>query len=334
MRDRWARLAAAVLFGFLAGRPALAQATTPEAPPEAAPAAPTAEPAMKEPRAYRPIEGPVIINLPSVDVPAKGTLTLFFGHRFQQPVQDSSFNTLFSFDSPANIGIGIGYAPLKDLAFSFYRYSNANTTYQIGAKYGLLTCGAFALTLAAGADIRTAPGLDNRSTFSAQTIFAFTPAPWVRITAVPTYLNHTSGLPSYFVESGVPLNAATLVVRPEPFYANVFNVPLAASVAITHSITLHGEVVPSYGRTVLASQAQPGCTPAPCPATPMHSSPGIGWSVSIEKALLRHRFAFTAGNMRETTTDQYPLPNFAQNLIQNPKNVYLGFNIMRAWSFH
>jgi len=330
MRRRTAGIVAVLVGGLSWGRAARGQEPKPETPDAAAPAAPAPESAMKEPKAYRPIEGPVIINLPSVDVPARGTLTLLFTHRFQEPVQDSSFNDLFSFDSGANIGIGVGYVPLKDLAFSFYRYSNFNKTYQFGAKYAAWTCGPFGISLAAGGAIRTASGLNNRSTFYAQAILALTPAPWARITAVPTYLNHTSGQDAYTYGARLDDLAATYLVAPEPFYSNVFNVPVAASIAITHSITLHGEVVPSFGRTVGVSRLSPACEPAPCPTIPTHSSPGIGWSVSVEKALLRHRFAFTAGNMRETTADQYPLPNFRGA----PKNIYLGFNIMRAWSLN
>jgi hypothetical protein len=57
----------------------------------------------------------------------------------------------------------------------------------------------------------------------------------------------------------------------------------------------------------------------------------VGWSVSVEKSLLRHRFAFWAGNQRYTTVDQYAVsihPN------QNAHNVYIGFNLFRAWKLN
>ena len=63
-----------------------------------------------------------------------------------------------------------------------------------------------------------------------------------------------------------------------------FNIPVGASIAITHSITVHGEVIPALSK--------------------VHSK-GVGWSVSVEKSLLRHRFAFYAGNQRQTTVDRY-----------------------------
>lgn len=329
-------LASLLLAGILASSRLGAQGTVPPAgpvspaPPESTATEPTPEPEKKEPRVYRPIEGSIIINLPSVEVPKKGTLTLIFAHRFQQPVQGSSINDLFSFDSGANIGIGLGYAPVKNFALFFYRYSNENKTYELSGKYSLLSDGPLAVSLGAGGDFRTVPSppppfapVRNRSTFFAQAIFAYTPFPWLRITAEPMYLNHTSGQDRYSFGGYVDNQPATFLVDPEPFYANVFNVPLAASVAVTTSITVHGEVVPSYGRTVLVTQA--GCEP--CSSVPTHDSPGVGWVVSVEKTLVRHRFAFMAGNMRETTADQFLLPNFRGN----PKNIYLGFYLTRQW---
>lgn len=300
-------------------------------PPLADSAAPAAREPEKEAIPYRPIEGPLIINLPSVDVPKPGTLTVLFAHRFQTAVQGSSINNLFSFDNGANIGIGLGYAPIKDFDFYFYRYSNDAKTYEYGGKYRALSCGGFGTTLRLGGVSRTQSDfpLNNRSTFFAQAILAYTFAPWLRVTAEPTYLNHTSAQAGYAVGTiGDPLSYAT--VAPQPFYANVFNVPVAVSVAVTHSITLHAEVVPSYSRNSLVTHFDCGPPNAPfaaCPTGTEKTSPGVGWVVSLEKTLLRHRFAFTAGNMKETTVDQYLLPNFNGK----PKNIYLGFSLSRQW---
>jgi len=55
----------------------------------------------------RPIEGYRIVNLPSAEVPAAGTLGMLFTHRFAQPLKDSDEHSLFSLDSGADIGIGL-----------------------------------------------------------------------------------------------------------------------------------------------------------------------------------------------------------------------------------
>ena len=84
--------------------------------------------------------------------------------------------------------------------------------------------------------------------------------------------------------------------------------PVGLSIALTHSITVHGEVYPRLSDV---------------------NSSGVGWSVTVEKSLLRHRFAFFAGNQRQTTVDQYTAVRVP--FRRDPGNVYIGFNLFRAW---
>src|SRR6202022_445223 len=69
----------------------------------------------------RPPEGSVIINLPPTEVPSPAALPLLITHRFTQPVQDSDVHSLFSFDSAADIKIGLAYSPLRNLEISLGR---------------------------------------------------------------------------------------------------------------------------------------------------------------------------------------------------------------------
>jgi hypothetical protein len=271
---------------------------------------------------YRPIEGNVIIDLPSVDVPRAGTLTMLFTHRFQQPVQDSTIHDLWSFDNGAHIGIGLWYAPIQNLNVGFYRSSELDV-YEATAQYQLpIEAGGFAASLRAGEDWRTDQGVASpHSSFFAQAILAYSFGPYVRISAIPTYLQRTNGTP--FNRSFPPPNdqscqAIQVGVPPvtryrcSGLYEDLFNVPVAASIAITRSITLHGEVTPNLGKT---------------------NGQGVGWIVSVEKTLLRHRFSFTAGNQRHTTVDQYAtgIQIASPNSPNRPKDIFLGFNIVRQW---
>ena len=139
----------------------------------------------------------------------------------------------------------------------------------------------------------------------------------MRLTAVPTYLQRTNGIRFPFVSPPpgdrlLPANPPPATPAPPDFvcsglYENVFNVPVAASIAITHSITVHGEVIPRLSKV---------------------NSNGVGWSVTVEKSLLRHRFAFFAGNQRATTVDKY---TGAIPLGRASGDVYIGFNLFRAW---
>ncbi len=49
----------------------------------------------KEATPFRPLEGRIIINLPSVNTPSAGTLTFLITHRFLIPVQESNIYDLF-----------------------------------------------------------------------------------------------------------------------------------------------------------------------------------------------------------------------------------------------
>lgn len=244
-------------------------------------------------------EGSVIIDLPSVDVPRPGTLSLLFTHRFSQPVSDSNIHSLFSFDSGADIGIGLAYSPVRGLDVSFYRSSSIGI-YELAAKYRALSAGPLGLAVRAGWDWRTqvgaifdaVPGY-SRSGFLGQVVAAVDIGSRARFTVVPTYVSEMSGQPT---------------TTPKASYKNVFQVPVALSLAVTRSINVQGEVYPNTGRT---------------------DSAGVGWIVAVEKTLLRHRFAFTCGNMRATTVDQYvsPVP-----FGSDAKNYFFGFNLVRQWS--
>lgn len=263
---------------LLAAAPRLFAQVGPEAP--ETPAAPARPP------------GDRIINLPSAETPRPGTLTLSFAHRFAQSVEQSDIHSLYSFDSGAEIGIGLAYAPFKNLNISFYRSTNLED-YELDVKYRVLSAGPVAVALRVGGDWRTERNLQDRNGVFGQAVISVALGDRVRLSAVPTYVSLKSG--------------ANALVR--PFYRNVFNVSGAVSVGVTRTINLQGEVQPRDGRA---------------------DSPGVGWIAAIEKTVPRHRFAFTVGNQRGTTVDQYVswTPQF---FGQSPHRYYFGFNLVRSW---
>ena len=277
--SRWFSAAIIAVLGFLAlSRAAWAQ--TPAAPD-------TAAPPVRSP------EGERIVNFPSADVPRPGTLTILFTHRFSQALEDSDIHSLYSFDSGADIGIGLAYTPLTNLDISLYRSSNEDT-YELDAKYRVFAAGPFAAALRGGADWRTERRLENRSSYFGQAILALTIGSRVRLTAIPTFVSRVPG---------------NVFAGQQPFYDRVFNLGGAMSIAVTRTVNVQGEVMPRRSKT---------------------DSPGIAWIASIEKTVPRHRFAFTVGNQRGTTVDQYVTwtPQF---FGQSSHRFYIGFNIVRQW---
>ncbi len=244
----------------------------------------------------RPTEGPVIIHLPSAEVPRAGTLTLLFTHRFSQPLAKSDFHSLYSFDSGADIGIGLSYAPLSRLDVGLYRSSYLDV-YEVFGKYQFLSEGPVRVAARAGGDFRTEKNLDREEGYSRNGFFAQGIVAWVissrgRITAVPTYVSETSG---------------QLFTNPKPSYKRILQIPTALSFGITRSINVQAEIYPRLSRI---------------------DSQGVGWTAAIEKTVAGHRFAFTVGNVRTTTVDQY----VASVPFQvNPHDYYIGFNLVRQW---
>ena len=276
---------AIVLTGAFIAVPAVLVAQTPAdtpAPPPEAAAPPARSP-----------EGSRIINFPSADVPRPGTLTLLFTHRFSQPLEDSDIHSLYSFDSGADIGIGLAYAPLTNLDLSLYRSSNQDV-YELDAKYRLFATDSFAAAVRAGGDWRTERGVENRSSFFAQAIVAVTIGSRVRLSAIPTYVSRVAG---------------NTFVGQKPFYEDVVNLGGALSLAVTRSINVQGEVMARRKNT---------------------DSGGVAWNASIEKTVPRHRFSFVVGNQRATTVDQYVTwtPQF---FGESSHRFFIGFNIVRQW---
>ena len=237
-------------------------------------------------------EGSVIINLPSADTIGEGSLQFLINHRFSDPVQGSTLHSFFSFFSGASVGLGLSYAPIRNLEAGFFRGQTLED-WEIFAKYGLLASPGSPLHAAAriGGNIKGQKNFDDRASFFAQGIVAYTIGDRVRVSVVPTYSSRAAGLTDI---PGVPLRR------------NIFNVPVALSAAVTRTINVQGEVVPKT-----------------------NVNPAIGWITAIEKTVPRHRFSFTVGTLRDSTVDQYVASDFRG---LSTHNIYFGFNITRFWN--
>ena len=245
----------------------------------------------------RPPEGSRIINLPSTEVLSKGSFGVLFIHRFNEPLGDSNLRSFFSLDKGADNTFGVSYSPIRSLEMSLDRSSNEDD-YELAAKYRFLDAAdgrPFAAALRVGGNARTEVGIEDRYAFFAQGIAAVLLGSRVRLTVIPTYVSNT------------------------PLFQDVFSVPVALSVAITRSINLQGEFYPKNRDFT----EHPAAENVPARKT------SAGWLVAIEKTVLRHRFAFTFGNLRATNVDQYTASDFLGGLPR--RDVFLGFNIVRQW---
>src|SRR5260221_113277 len=82
--------------------------------------------------------GDTLLTLPTSHIPSEGTWEVKFTHRFNQSIDQGSFSdlvhSLWGLDSNADVGLGLSYAPRRDLQLSFYR-SNAMDDIELAAKY-------------------------------------------------------------------------------------------------------------------------------------------------------------------------------------------------------
>ena len=109
--------------------------------------------------------------------------------------------------------------------------------------------GAVGAALRVGEDWRTEVNQRNRNSFLAQAILSYTVNPYVRFTAVPTYLSRVNGFDSTIYPAPVPGDRSCAATPFGNFlcsglYDDIFNVPVGLSLALTPSITVHGEVIP------------------------------------------------------------------------------------------
>ena len=230
---------------------------------------------------FRPIEANVIINLPSVDVPPAGTLTLLVTHRFSAAAPGRHINNFFTLDNGNIWGFGLWYAPLKNLNVGFYRISDLNT-YEASrpvpaAEFWavrLVAAGRRGLAHRAG---RREPAVELLRAGDPRLLLRAVRAHHRRSDVPPA--DQPSSRQPRRPAAGRPVVPGSIGAAPRALqllglYENLFNVPVGASIAITHSITVHGEVTPAPRQGELAAaSAGASASRSRCCGTASPSSP-------------------------------------------------------------
>jgi hypothetical protein len=209
--------------------------------------------------------GDNLLNLPTPRTLARGAWEVRFTHRFSQPIGDGDVHSLWGLDSSADVGIGLSWAPVRDLQISAFRI-DVQDDIELAAKYSILQqAPAVPLSISArgGLDVRTEEGIDDRTSFFAQLILSRQFGRKGEVFVIPTYAS----------------NAA-------PF-DHAFNVPVGAAFAIRPYLSLIVEVVPPNGDL------------------PDDMESDFGWSVGLKRALGGHYFEVMLTDTRATNVDQY-----------------------------
>lgn len=220
----------------------------------------------------------------------KGVMEVRVTHRFRAPARVSGVEGAFGLDSGNDYGIHIEYVPTRNLAIQTSRVST-NATYEFAAKLTILRPTAsfpLAFGVRGGLDWQTALYAgDKHSTGFAQ------------------------GLVSATIGNRLTLGAAPSWVARTPSGLRAFNVPIAAMLLVTKSISAYGEYVFPLRSKVPDSEGQ--------------------WSAGVEKRVYNHRFALWIGNSSATIVNQTLAGDYDGFAPINSRDLHIGFNLVRQF---
>jgi len=246
--------------------------------------------------------GDVLLSLPTSHIPGTGTWEIKFTHRFNQSIDQGSgsdrAHSLFGLDSNADVGIGLSYAPRRDLQFSFVR-SNVLDDIELAAKYVVVQQAPaipFNAALRIGGDFRTEKDLDDRTSVFAQAILSHQFGHHAEVFALPTYVTNAGR---------DPLTNGAL-------FKHAFNVPLGAAIQIKPSLSVVGEIVPK-NRDLRDD---------------IHAD--LGWALGLKRAVGGHYFEILLTNNNATHVDQYVTSTYQGSGLDRG-DLHLGFNIERRF---
>src|SRR5260221_4828300 len=246
--------------------------------------------------------GDTLLTLPTSHIPSEGTWEVKFTHRFNQSIDQGSFSdrvhSLWGLDSNADVGLGLSFAPRRDLQLSFYR-SNALDDIELAAKYVVIQQAPaipFSAALRLGGDWRTESGLNDRTSLFGQVVLSRQIGRRAELFAIPTYVTNAA-----LVGSGNTSSA---------LFKHAFNVPVGVAVTLRPALSLVAEFVPKNHDLPSSMKAD------------------FGWALGLKRAIGGHYFEILLTNNNATHADQYVTSTY-QGTPLSKNDLHIGFNIER-----
>jgi hypothetical protein len=248
--------------------------------------------------------GDTLLTLPTSHIPSEGTWEVKFTHRFNQSIDQGSFSdrvhSLWGLDSNADVGLGLSFAPRRDLQLSFYR-SNALDDIELAAKYVVIQQAPaipFSAALRVGGDWRTESGLNDRSSLFGQVVLSRQIGRRAEIFAIPTYVTNAGRTVSGNTSSAL--------------FKHAFNVPIGAAVTLRPALSLVAEFIPKNHDL------------------PSNMKADFGWALGLKRAIGGHYFEILLTNNNATHADQYVTSTY-QGTPLSTNDLHIGFNIERRF---
>jgi len=294
-------------------------------PPTSLPTASTAEPAKelaREPYDYR------LVNVPTPKRVLKGSVNLYFTHRFAEPVKplDESARDLIGLDSSSVPSFGVFYGVTDKFYVSAYRSAICQRglcrTIELGAGYHWLDeNGHSPIALSTYASIEGDDNFTEHYTYNLQVMVGRSVTKYVNLFFSPAVHFNANGQRRFDPRSTDFFPPATIDFR-QPKHSGSFGFGVNGRIRPTISLLFEytprvgfklGRVDPIFNSTGMVIGFEP------------LSEAEIGFGVQKDNG--RHSFSLTFSNTQTTTTSRYN----SSNLVLSPSRFTIGFNLYRRF---
>ncbi|MGH9875377.1 MAG: DUF5777 family beta-barrel protein [Pyrinomonadaceae bacterium] len=278
-----------------------------------------------EPYDYR------LVNVPTPKRVLKGSINLYFTHRFSQPLRpvNQSADDLFGLDSFAVSSFGLFYGVTDRLYVSAYRspicQKGLCRTIELGLGYHLLDeRDRSPVALSAYASVEGDDNFEHNYTYNLQLMMARSVTKYVHLFFSPAVHLNANGQRRFDTKSTdfFPREPLADQFRQDK-HGGSFGFGINARVR--PSISLLFEYAPRVGFKL--GRVVPIFAPVTGRIIGFNnvSEPELGFGV--EKDIGRHTFSLTFSNTQTTTTSRYN----SSNLLLPPSRFIVGFNLYRRF---
>lgn len=279
--------------------------------------------AEAEPYDYR------LVNVPTPKRVLKGSLNIYFTHRFSQPVRplSESAKELIGLDSSAVPSFGLFYGITDKLYVNAYRSAICQRglcrTIELGAGYHFLDEkeGHSPFALSGYASIEGDDNFTQNFTYNMQVMLARSVTRYLNLFFSPAVHFNANGQRRFDPRPTEFFPPATIDLH-LPKHTGSFG--FGVNGRITPTVSLLFEYTPRVGFKLGAVQPIFNSTGKVIAFVP-HSEAEIGFGV--QKDVGRHSFSLTFSNTQTTTTSRYN----SSNLVLPPSRFIIGFNLYRRF---
>jgi len=270
-----------------------------------------------------------LINVPTPKRVLRGSLNLYFTHRFTQPIKplDQSARQLFGLDSFGVASFGVFYGITDKLYASAYRSPLCQRglcrTIEVGLGYHWLDeKGESPIALSTYASVEGDENFTRNFTYNLQAMLGRSVTKYVNLFFSPAVHFNANGQRRFdpSASSFFPATPLADTFRQDK-HAGSFG--FGVNARIRPSVSLLFEYTPRVGFKL--GRVRPILTGTQITGFRTESEPEIGFG--IQKDIGRHSFSLTFSNTQTTTTARYN----SSNLVLPLSKFIIGFNLYRRF---